>query len=99
MLILTRRIGEKLVVGDNVRLTILGVKGNQIRVGIEAPPEVKVHREEIYQKILADKDAPVTLRSRKTSALGKKDIPVNKNRENRSRETLALKKRSNIIGL
>ena len=55
MLILTRRIGEKLVIGDNVLVTILGVKGNQIRVGIEAPPEVQVHREEIYQRILKER--------------------------------------------
>ena len=55
MLILTRRIGEKLVIGDNVKVTILGVKGNQIRVGIEAPPEVQVHREEIYQRILKER--------------------------------------------
>ena len=51
MLILTRRVGETLNIGDDITVTILGVKGNQIRIGIGAPKNVAVHREEIYQKI------------------------------------------------
>jgi carbon storage regulator len=51
MLILTRRVGETLMIGDEVTVTVLGVKGNQVRLGITAPKDVGVHREEIYQKI------------------------------------------------
>ena len=57
MLILTRRIGEKLIIEGNVSVSVLSVKGNQIRIGIDAPPEVEVHREEVYQRILEQRQA------------------------------------------
>ena len=53
MLILARRIGESLEVGDDVRVTVLAIKGNQVRIGIDAPRWVTVHREEIYQRVTA----------------------------------------------
>ena len=52
MLILTRRVGERLMIGDDVIVTVLGVRGNQVRIGVDAPKNVAVHREEIHMRIM-----------------------------------------------
>lgn len=60
MLILTRKIGESLMISDNITITILGVKGTQVRIGVNAPKEISVHREEIYKKLKTEKQKTET---------------------------------------
>ena len=55
MLILTRRIGEAVVIGENITVTVMGVNGNQVRVGVDAPKHVEVHREEVYERVQAER--------------------------------------------
>lgn len=68
MLILTRRVGETVMIGDDVTITVLGVKGNQVRVGINAPKSIAVHREEIYERIKREHAAEAAGEKPKTGA-------------------------------
>ena len=67
MLVLTRRVGEKLIIGENVTVTVLGVKGNQTRIGIDAPRDVQGNREEIHQRILKERERLDHVQHRGTS--------------------------------
>lgn len=69
MLILTRRVGETLMIGDDVTVTVLGVKGNQVRIGVRAPKHVSVHREEIYERIRAEQAAEPDSSAQASAAL------------------------------
>jgi carbon storage regulator len=62
MLILTRRVGETVMIGNEVTVTVLGVKGNQVRIGVNAPKDVAVHREEIYERIKREQDQDANVR-------------------------------------
>lgn len=86
MLILTRRVGETIVIGDDVIVTVLGIKGNQVRIGINAPKDVSVHREEIYQRIQQEKNttpkqeevAPAAAAAPVTTVRKKREIKTDK---------------------
>lgn len=81
MLILTRRVGETIVIGDDVIITVLGIKGNQVRIGINAPKDVSVHREEIYQRIQQEKNTTQTTAAAKPEDTAAPVTTIRKKRE------------------
>jgi carbon storage regulator len=76
MLILTRRVGESVVIGEDVTVTVLGVKGNQVRIGINAPKTVTVHREEIFERIKNGQGAGDRTPADEPSSLPRETLPV-----------------------
>ena len=90
MLILTRRVGETIVIGDDVIITVLGIKGNQVRIGINAPKDVSVHREEIYQRIQQEKNttpATAAVAAPKTEEAATVTTTIRKKRETKVDKT------------
>jgi carbon storage regulator len=88
MLILTRRVGETIVIGDDVIITVLGIKGNQVRIGINAPKDVSVHREEIYQRIQQEKNTtPMSAPTPKAEEAAPVTTTIRKKRESKIDKT------------
>jgi len=87
MLILTRRVGETIVIGDDVIITVLGIKGNQVRIGINAPKDVSVHREEIYQRIQQEKTPSAAAVAPVKSEESAPAISIKKKRESKLDKT------------
>jgi len=75
MLILTRRVGETLMIGDEVTVTVLGVKGNQVRIGVNAPKDIAVHREEIYERIKREQQENAAVAAAEGNAEAGNEVP------------------------